>query len=64
MISASRPVVGSPSGPVRRMVSRYLRWTFGFEGFCADAWGARVSEMASLWMRDWKLRVPFVFLSL
>lgn len=48
MISASRPVVGSPSGPVRRMVSRYFRWRFGLEGLSGDASGTSLSEMPSL----------------
>ena len=59
--SASRPVVGLPSGPVKRTVSRYKR-RLGSEGFLADALWANLSVNANLWMRDWKLRVPFVFL--
>lgn len=64
MLSASRPVVGSPSGSVRRIESRYFSCKFGFEGFSAEAWGANFNEMPNLWMRFWKFSVPLVFLTL
>lgn len=54
--------MGRPSGPVRRIVSRYFRCRFGGEGVWAEALRARVSVRAILWMRGWKFRVPFVFL--
>jgi hypothetical protein len=62
VISASRPVVGSPSGPVRRIVSSYLRRMLGVEGFEAEASGASLREMPNFWMRLWKFSVPLVFL--
>jgi hypothetical protein len=61
-MSASRPVVGAPVGSVRRIVSRYFRLMFGGDGFLGVALCASFRVIVYLWIRDWKLRVPLVFL--
>lgn len=63
-MSGSRLVRGLLSGSVRRMVSLYWRWRLGLDGCWAEALGDRCRAMWNLWMRDWKLIVPFVFLHL
>lgn len=64
VVSASRPVVGVPSGPVRSTVSRWFIWRLGLEGFFTDALGAGLKERDSFWMRDWTFKVPLVFLTI
>ncbi|KAG5289970.1 hypothetical protein I7I48_09454 [Histoplasma ohiense] len=60
--SPSRPVVGVPSGPVRRSVSRCFIWRLGWEGFFTDASREGLKERDSFWIRAWTFRVPLVFL--
>ncbi len=46
-LSASRPVVGVPSGPVKSMVSSYVTCRLGGEGLATVAFGADVTFPAS-----------------